>query len=195
MRTVIALLLAGMMAPAAFAGLDQATDSFGVYFDAAGNTNCTTASAFQMVTAYLILMNPAAPTDGFECTVTMSGAPHFVLGTDACGSQIDCDYCAGPYRFALGCPELYPVPADGVLVLVRWLLMLQAPTELLFRIGPGMNPSLPGGLPVAIGNGEFRLCQVASGDVDLPVAGINTGANCPVASDLNSFGTVKSLFR
>jgi hypothetical protein len=195
MRIVMALLLAGILAPATFAGLDQATDSFGVYFDTAGNTNCTTASAFQMVAAYLILMNPAAPTNGFECTVTMTGAPHFILSVDHCGSNIDCDNCSGPYSFAVGCPWLYPVPADGVLVLATWNLMLQTPTELLFRIGPGMIPSLPGGMPVVTGNGVLRLCQVASGDVNLPVAGINAGANCPVASDMNSFGTVKSLFR
>jgi hypothetical protein len=80
----MALLLAGIMASVAVAGLDPATDSFGVYFDTAGNTNCTTAAPFQAVTAYLLLMNPAGPTNGFECTVTMVGAPLLPARVEHC---------------------------------------------------------------------------------------------------------------
>lgn len=195
MRILMALLIAGMLASSASAGLDPTTDSFGVYFDTEGNTNCTTAGAFQTVTAYLILMNPSAPINGFECTVPMTGAPHFILSVSHCAPQIDCDDCAGPYSFALGCPSSYPVPANGALVLVTWSLILQAPTELLFNIGPGLVPSLPGGLPVVTGNGVLRQCRVASGDVNIPVAGINVVGNCPVSDEASSFGTVKSLFR
>ena len=195
MRTVTALLLVGIMAPVAFAGLDQATDSFGVYFDTTGNINCTTASAFQMVTAYLILMNPTGPTNGFECSVFMTGAPHFVLSAvynSGCGNPPDWDIppdyygCAGMWDFL--------VPANGAVVLVTWQIMLPAPTELQFRIGPASIPSLPGGLPVLVGNGVLRLGAVASGDVNLPVAAINAG-NCPVSAEVNAFGSVKSLFR
>jgi hypothetical protein len=195
MRILTALLIAGALASSASAGLDPDSDSFGVYFDTEGNTICTTAGAFQEVTAYLILMNPSAPVNGFECTVPMTGAAHFILSVDHCAPFIDCDDCAGPYSFALGCPSVYQVPANSALVLVTWRLMLQAPTELLFHIGPGLVPSLPGGLPVVTGNGVLRQCRVASGDVSLPVAGINVVGNCPVSDEASSFGTVKSLFR
>jgi hypothetical protein len=87
------------------------------------------------------------------------------------------------------------VPANGALILVTWTLMLQTPTELLFHVGPALIPSLPGGLPVVTGNGVLRQCRVASGDVSLPVAGINVVGNCPVSDEASSFGTVKSLFR
>ena len=195
MRILMALLIAGTLASTASAGLDPDSDSFGVYFDTEGNTNCTTAGAFQTVTAYLILMNPSAPVNGFECTVPMTGAARVILSVDHCSPHIDCDDCAGPYSFALGCPSSYPVPANGALILVTWTLMLQAPTELLFHIGPGLVPSLPGGLPVVAGDGVLRQCRVASGDVSLPVAGINVAGSCPVSDEAGSFGTVKSLFR
>jgi hypothetical protein len=194
MRTLMALLLAGIMASVAVAGLDPATDSFGVCFDAAGNTNCTTAAPFQAVTAYLLLMNPAGPTNGFECTVTMVGAPYYLLASNiACGWDFPDN--EPPYDYAAGCVFDYPVLEGGAIVLVTWSIMLREPSELLFHVGPARVPSLPGGLPVVAGEGVRRLCGVASGDVNLPVAAINAGAGCPVSAQASSFGTVKSLFR
>ena len=81
MKKLVTLLLVSLFASLAYAGLDPGTDSFGIYFDTAGNTNCTTAAPFQPVSAYLILMNPAGPTNGIECSVVMSGAPYVVLST------------------------------------------------------------------------------------------------------------------
>ncbi len=189
------LLLIAMMAPVAWAGADPATDSFGIYFDTAGNTNCVTAAPFQLVTAYLVLLNPAGPTDGFECSVAATGAQHLVLSTtynSGCGLDLDWDLPPGDF----GCagPSDFTVPANGALVLVTWTLMLQEPAELLFRIGPSSVPSLPGGLPVLTGDGVLRLGAVASGSVNLPVAGINV-TDCPVSDEAQAFGAVKSLFR
>lgn len=195
MKLLPPLLLACLLASGSLAGLDPDTDSFGVYFDTAGNTNCTMAAPFQPITAYLLLMNPAGPTDGFECTVAMTGAPHVILSTNYCGSTIcDGEHC-GPYSFAIGCATGFPVLETGAAVLVTWQIMLQSTAELLFHVGPGAIPSLPGGLPVVTGDGVLRLCRVASGDVELPVAGINAGANCPVGDEASSFGGVKGLFR
>ncbi len=87
-------LLAVLITSAACAGLDPGTDSFGVYFDTAGNTNCATAAAFDAVTAYLLLMNPAGPTEAFECSVSMSGAPYMILSTVAGGSCLCWDRAA-----------------------------------------------------------------------------------------------------
>lgn len=68
--------------------------------------------------------------------------------------------------------------------------MLTAPAELLFYIR-----GVSGDLPVVSGDGIPRLCGVSSGDVNLPVAGLNAGGNCPVSERVSSFGSVKSLFR
>ncbi|MBK8166363.1 MAG: hypothetical protein IPK64_10450 [bacterium] len=195
MKALAVLLLVGLLAPAAFAGLDPATDSFGVYFDTDGNTNCTTAAPFELVTAYLTLMNPAGPTNGFECSVSVAGVPHVVLSTvieAGPGCHVDKDVSSGD--FAVACGSNFAAPPSGAMILVAWTLLLQEPGELLFHVGPHPIPSLPGGLPVVVGDGVLRLCNVASGDPGLPVAGINA-ANCPVSDEASSFGRVKSLFR
>lgn len=192
MKKLVALLLVSMMASVAFAGLDTDTDSFGIYFDTAGNVNCVTAGAFVPTTAYLLLMNPASPTDGFECTVTPVGAPYFALSTTLGGAgALDVD--ASPNGFAVGAAANYPV-ANGACVLVTWSFMLQAAGQLEFFITEASIPSMPGDLPVVTGEGILRRCGVASGNVNLPVGGFNMG-NCPVSEEINSFGGVKSLFR
>jgi hypothetical protein len=192
MRTLLVAILVGLAGTTAFAGLDPATDSFGIYFDLDGTTNCTTAGAFQPLTAYLILMNPAGPTNGFECSVAVTGVPHFFLSTVMTDCMIDTDYPPGDYW--CGSASDYTARPGGAVILVTWVLMLQSPGELLFHIGPSSIPSLPGGLPVVTGNGVLRQCGVASGDISQPVAGINA-ALCPVGDEVSSFGRVKSLFR
>lgn len=195
MKALAVLFLVGLLAPTASAGLDPATDSFGIYFDVDGNTNCTTAAPFALVTAYLTLMNPAGPTNGFECSVTAAGVAHDVLSTVIAGDpgcHIDKDVSSGD--FAIACGSNFAVPPSGAMVLVTWTLLLHEPGELLFHVGPHPIPSLPGGLPVVVGDGVLRQCNVASGDPGLPVAGINA-AHCPVSDEASSFGRVKSLFR
>lgn len=195
MKALAAMMIAGLLAPVAFAGLDPATDSFGVYFDTEGNTNCTTAAAMEPVTAHLLLLNPEAPTNGFECSIALTGAPHFVLSTvlhNTAGGPCFVDIEEGAY--AIGAATNYPVPPSGAVLLVTWVFLLQEPSELLFHIGPHPIPSLPGGMPVVTGDGILRRGAVAAGDVHLPVAGINA-ANCPVSGQAGSFGEVKCLFR
>jgi len=194
MRTIVILLVCGLMTTPALAGLDPATDSFGVYFDTAGNVNCTTAGASQLVTAYLLLMNPANPTNGFECSVVMSGAAHFVVATTYANNGGNIDWELPPNVYIGVCPSNYSVPANGAALLLTWTIMIIDPAELLFYIGPSHIPSLPGGLPVVTGEGILRQCNVASGSASLPVAGINAG-NCPVSEEINTFGAVKTLFR
>lgn len=195
MKTVTLLLIA-VVASAAVAGLDPATDSFGVYFDTDGNTNCTAAAAMLPVSAHLVLMNPEGPFNGWECSIVLTGAPHFVLSSvlhnTGGGGPCFLDHEGGGW--AVGTYNDYPVRPSGAVLLVTWTILLQETSELLFHIGPHPIPSLPGGLPVVSGNGILRLGNVASGDVTLPVAGINA-ANCPVSEEVGSFGDVKSLFR
>jgi len=195
MQKPVTLLLVAMVASAAFAGLDPATDSFGVYFDTDGNTNCATAAAMVPVSAHLVLMNPEGPFNGWECSIVRTGAPHFVLSillhNTGGGGPCFVDLREG---YAIGTASDYPVRPSGAVLLVTWTILLQEPSELLFHIGPHPIPSLPGGLPVLTGGGVLRQGNVASGGVNLPVAGINA-AICPVSDEATSFGALKSLFR
>ena len=192
MKKLVALLLVSMMASVAFAGLDPDTDSFGVYVDNAGMNNCAVVGPFTPTPVYLLLMNPASATNGFECTVTPVGAPHFILSTTLGGTgALDVDASAN--GFAVGAAANYPV-VNNAAVLVTWSVMLQGAGELAFYITEASIPSMPGDLPVVTGDGVLRRCGVASGDVTLPVGGFNM-ATCPVSEEVSSFGNVKSLFR
>lgn len=193
MRFLVTLLFVGVMTTSALAGLDPAADSFGIYFDVDGNTNCITAPPYVSVAAHIILMNPAGPTDGCEFSVVTAGAQHVVLAMacafgpgDACLIDGDDHWVVSGWDF--------PVPPSGAVVLETWTLMLLEPGELLFHIGGTSIPSLPGGLPILTGDGVLRQGAVASGDPALPVAGINA-APCPVSDEASAFGRVKSLFR
>ena len=171
-RTPFHLLLAFALLPGiATAALDNKTDSFGVYFDNGGNTNTVNAPAFVPTTAYLLLMNPAGATNGFECTVTPVGAPYFLLSTTLGGTgALDVDASAN--GFAVGAAANYPV-VGGASVLVTWSVMLQAAARLDFYITQASSPSMTGGLPVVTGNGVLRRCPVYTCDVNLPVATMN----------------------
>ncbi len=193
MKKLVALLLVSLMASMAFAGIDPDTDSFGVYFDTAGNTVESSAALFTPFNAYLLLMNPAGITDGYECTVNMTGAPFFALATVLPANSLDVDASAA--GFAVGAAAPLPT-VNGAMLLCTWQLMVQATTPLSFYISQATLPSMPGGLPVVTGEGVLRRCGVASGDVTLPVARVN-GAGLPpvIGTELSSFGNVKSLFR
>lgn len=195
MKKLIVLLLLAVSAPAALAGLDSDPDQFGVYFDQAGNINCAAAGAFVPTNVYLLLSNPRAATNGWECTLTPVGVPYFILSTDlggpGAGPCLDID--SSGFGFAVGSASNLPV-VGGQIVLARLQVMLQAQGQLAFYISQATVPSLPGGLPVVTGDGILRQCGVQSGDVNIPVAGFNM-AMCPVAEESSSFGGVKSLFR
>lgn len=192
MKNLVALLLVGLMATAAFAGLDSGSDSFGVYFDANGNSNTSTQPVFTPFNVYLLLANPVSTTDGFECTLTPTGAPYFVLSTNLGTGALDVD--SSPNGFAVGAASPYPINAGGAMLLATMQMMVQATTPLQFRIGPATSPSMPGGLPVVTGDGILRRCGISSGSVSAPVAYVN-GTEQPVGTETSSFGNLKSLFR
>lgn len=162
---------------AALAVLDPNFDSLGVYFDSAGNTNCATAAPFAPFDVYLLVANPTTPIDGFECTVTLTGAPHYILGQDLGAGAVDSD--PSPGGFAVTASQPYPV-SSGCVVLCRWRVMLAAPAPLDFLIGPGTTPTLPYAFPVLFAQGVPRAARTHSCDAQLPLAWIN--GSCPVCS-------------
>ncbi len=191
LRLFLPILLATLMGPVAFAGLDPDTDSMGIYFDTGGYTNCSTLGPFMPAPAYLLLANPSAPTGGFACRVLLEGVPHFVLSTDL-GGRIDID--SSIEGFQVGGESPYPV-ANRQIVLATFQVMLQASGYLAFYIRPPVPPygTCPG--PVVFSDdGTVRCCGVSSGDVALPVAGWNSPI-CPVAEESRSFGAIKGLYR
>ncbi len=191
MKKLVALLFVSLTASLAFAGLDPDLDSFGLYYDAGGYMNCAAVGPFVPTNVYLLLSNPVGPTDGFECTLTPVGVPHFILSTNLGPAALDIDSSANGY--VVGAASNYPV-VNGQIVLATLQFMLAAPGSLEFFITQATVPSMPGDLPVVTGNGVLRRCGVSSGAVSIPVLGMNPSF-CPVSEEISSFGDVKSLFR
>ena len=190
MKSLLLIVMsAALVAPATWAGLDPKIDSVGVYFDTSGNINSISEPMFTPYDAYLLVANPSAAVDGFECAATRSGAPYFVLATTLEGGGIDEDPAADVYR--VQCPTPYPV-ANGAIVAVHWRLMQQASTPLFFYVAPTDPPSLPGALPVLRNGGALRQGRIMSGSPLVPGACVNYWC---FAVESSTFGAVKSLFR
>lgn len=190
---LVVLMLASSLAGVALGGLDPDPDGFGIYFDTAGNVRETVIPPFSPFHAYLLVNNPSAPIDGFECTAWRVGGPHFELGRNLGPDAIDSDETAEGYSVLRSSP--YPVQ-NGAALLVDWTIMMQSATGLFFYVGAGTNPSLPGGLPVLADGGSYRLGLLVSDSPDFPVACVNSGGGwCVSADEPTSFGALKSLYR
>ncbi len=165
----IALLL-GIVPDRAPAVINGEPDSFGVYFDAAGSYNFTMEPIYTAFPMYLVLRNPTAPFDGFECTVTPSSTTLYTLGMSLGAGAVDADPSAG--GFAVSLAGDYPVVGD-VVVLCTWQCLVTSSAPVNIYVRQATSPSLPGGLPVVTSAGVPRLCPVSNCDVRAPVAGIN----------------------
>lgn len=187
-----ALLLAVLAAATAVAGIDPDSDSMGIYFDLGGNQVCRDVPPFTIFPCYLLLVNPSAPTCGYECTVVSEGAPYFLLATELPVGALDLD----PSVEGFSVTSEYPFPAnDGAVALVSWSYLVQAATPLRFYLSGPRGPWEPSRLPVVGGcDGTWRRCGVSTGDMEVPVAVANGGCGV-VADEATSFGTLKGLFR
>ncbi|MBK9776345.1 MAG: hypothetical protein IPP62_08320 [bacterium] len=177
---LLTLLILATLPGVVAAGLDPRTDSIGIYFDTGGNTNCAPVGMFVPTNIYLLLSNPAGPTNGFECTLTPVGVPYFILSTNLGPNTLDVDGSAN--GFAVGAASNYPV-VGGQIVLATLSVMLQGAGELAFYITDATAPSLAGELPVVTGDGVLRRCSVASGSVTIPVGGMNMSVCPPIPGD------------
>ena len=166
-------------------------DELGVYLDEAGAAACGSRPAVSPFALYLLLKNPAAPTDAYECTVTMSGAPHSLLATVLPPGSFDVDGTAD--GFAVGSATPFVPDAGGALLLCTWEVMLANGDPLSCFLGPATVPSLPGGWPVVSGGSGLRSCAVASGHLELPVAVVN--GDCPPRFETVSLGALMCRYR
>lgn len=189
MKTILVVLLVCLVALPAFADVDPTADLFGIFFDRLDGHAVTWVSPFTPFDVYLLLMNPLGVTDGYECTVTASGAPYYILQTSLPVDSLDIDPAVN--GFAVGAATPFVVD-NGAMLLCTWQFMVLDARETRFFITQATIPSMPGDLPVVTGNGVLRRCGVTSGDVGMAVATVNPP---PDPMEVSTFGAVKSLFR
>lgn len=114
MKILFALLIVVAMTSNSRATVDLDSDSMGIYFDA--TANCCDLVGVGPITlpVYLVLANPTAVTEGFECTVTMRGSPFTILATDLGAGALDVDSSAA--GFAVGMPAPYNANGGAIVL-------------------------------------------------------------------------------
>ncbi len=198
MKKLAVLLLVGLMATSAFAGLDDGANSIGLYFDSGALTNEMNIGASTPFFAYIILSNPTFPElSGFELSYdveTPAGmeAMYFRLGEDLQGGLNVAQgntATSGQYVVGWGSPR----STSATTILASWQCMLLSPMTVNYYFGPSNPQSIQDGWPALEIGGSIIAGYLSSGSPDAPVAIVNgTGV---VSEEVESFGGVKALFR
>ncbi len=199
MKKLVILLLVSLMATSAFATIDPDPDMLGVYFDLDAEDNCLEGvGPFVQFGAYVVITNPSAPeVHGLEFgyTINTSDPSVFRLLNALPPGAVDLgdssDWATGDYVVGLATPLL----SSTAVVFVEWQFLLQvAEISMEFYLGPSVVESIADGLPAYEIGGSILPLGLSTGGVEYAVATVNTGI-CVVANEVESFGSVKSLFR
>jgi len=147
-------------------------DVVGIYFDLEGQI-CWhwTGSELELVTAYLLLLNPSQPggVSGWECQIEIDGEV-IPVAWNICGSAIN---AASPPEFAVGLSV--PLPWAEAVQLISFDFFQLDWQETLLYIHPLSTPTIPG-YPAYIC--PDYMCEpvpmlISSGSEFLPVAWVN----------------------
>lgn len=196
-KLVVLLCLASLtVAGSGFAQADPDPNGIGLYFDADATITCVDlAPDFvnpQMI-GYLVITNPTESSGiaAFECNLSLVGAaalgspqwtvPAINVGT---GGDLLVGFSA-------------PLPAAPVVVLAQYSATIFAPAPAQIFITPVQNtePTVPGEMVYSPADdpGNFQILRQSTGGIDVAVFVIN--GDCPVASDNDTWGGVKSMYR
>lgn len=200
MKSCLAVILLVLVFNPAFAVVDPDPNSLGVYFDLEADSNYLEVGPATVFSAYVTLTNPTwdhvlAFEFGYELVVPsgMEGAI-FRLADTLPPYSIDIEWhdpLGGDYIVGMG----LPYPTSEATVLVHWVFLLGLPMTIEYFLGPSSPPSVPDNLPVIMNEDNVLMSVgISSGDVNLPVAEVNTGHQ-PVTVQNANWGSLKSLFR
>ncbi len=190
--------IALMIAPrGAMAVIDPNPDTIGIYFDKTADNGGIYTTQNVPFYAYVILTNPSeAEIWGFEFgyTFTTSGdTSHFYrLSNELPPQSIDLgnndDIMSGDYVVGMAAP----LPGAPAVILVEWLFLLTTYMYLTLEMTASNTPSLPGDLPAYEAGGTIVPLGIGGGCYN-GIAQI--GSECPVSTEIQSFGSVKALYR
>jgi hypothetical protein len=207
MKKLVALLLTMLVATTAFAAIDPDPDMMGFYFDPAGDVNCAAVNFNTPTPVYVLYTNPSveyieAYTFGYNISVDPANtALIFKLGEvlPPGGIRVGDDGLTVPDGGDFGVGLAQPLfPSNGACVLVTFTFMLLSPgMEAAFNLTANSIPSLPG-------NTDLPEVQGPGGGSGLRTVGFSTeggfrsavmNGDCPVATEVDTWGSVKSLYR
>lgn len=200
MRKLVTLLTAALLLTGASA-YAQGPNTIGVYFDLAGENNCSAAAPYANVNAYLIAkdITVSSGISGWECSVRTEPAT-LPAGLNVTLANAGLNVLAYP-QFQVGLASALPF-SPAIVLATMSTFYLGGPV--LFGIGPCTPTSFPDaiGPGYAAGDNPGLLTRlVPSSNVPAPfpntfwVAGIGAGPTCPVATENDSWGGVKSLYQ
>lgn len=187
------LALALALTLVAFAGTASASDWFsdnvGIYFDEAATLNCGTAAPLTPFPAYLVVTQLTSP-DVLAWEIALTYQNVLSLSFMPRGNAIDVGI--NPGEHIVGLPAPLPAPG-GVCVVADMTLMVQNTNPAGIRSNGVFFHSLPLNVPAFQGSAtEIRELHPIT-EPGAPIISINNG--CAVDTEVDSFGSVKSLFR
>jgi hypothetical protein len=200
MKKLVTLALLLVAASAFAAPTDPAVDGIGIYFDTNGTSNCSTASAYTNVTAYVLATNisESSGVSGWEAEITTNPAT-FPAGINFTILGGGLNVLTAP-NFQVGLANALPY-APAISLLSISTFYLGGPIQ--FGIGPCTPTSFPArpgpGFAKGSDPGVLKPLTPAASDAVAGkpyfywVAGVNT--TCPVATENDSWGSVKNLYQ
>jgi hypothetical protein len=197
LHLTVAILFLTSLAPDTLAVIDPEPDTIGIYFDQNADSGGSFVGANIPFTAYVILTNPTEfEIWGFEFgyEIITSGDPSafFRLSTELPAQSIDLgdssEILSGDYVVGMA----IPLPSTAAVTLVQWTFLMTTNMFVSLEMTPSRIPSLPGDLPAYEVGGTIVPLRIGGGCFN-GVAQVNE--SCPLASETQSFGNVKALYR
>ena len=205
-KLVFLLALSLFAASTALAGSDPAPNGIGIYFDLQGNSNCATPTPYTPLNAYVLATNITGHgISGWEATLLINPTSFPAGITMDIGLEALNVFTAPSFQVG------YAVSRNGNPVNLLTITTFYLGGPIVYGIAPGF-PSSFGGLNPGYADGldpSILVPLVPSSNVPWTLPAYNVaqipanafvvaGANappCPVATESNTWGGVKDLYK
>lgn len=204
-KLLVFLALTSLFATSAFAINDSGDNSLGVYFDVSEfNMNCVDFTAAVPFSMYFVMANcTEASIGGYEFAWAFDPEPvgqYFVLSTILPPNALNIGD-ANNLIVGIGTP----IPTEAATVLVEFSIMILVPgVAANITVGPSTPASIPLNTAFVSGESDLLPMNYSTYDGEFVILdnqgwvrpGVGTvGCPAPIATEKESFGNVKSLFR
>ncbi len=197
-KIVIALMLTLLVGGNALAQLDPDDDGIGIYFDPCACVNCLDLEV-GTYDAYLVITHPTSVdgVKGWEAKIWHTGPA--LVNFELLGDAINAATRPMEYVVGLGSPAINPFTFPAVVMAILHVAIYDVTAPVEFFIDHVYFNSIPDVYqPVYIDGGDYTILkplQQIQGSADLPVAIVNGDCSGTVATENQTFDSLKALFR